>query len=199
MKTIYIKEILLMSSKTNSSQNVQKLVQAAMLAALSLILMVVVRFPIFAAAPFLEYDMADVPVLIASLILGPGYGLAVLLVTCAIQAFTVSASAGVWGFIMHFVSSSALVIISSLVFKKKPDAKGLVLGLLAGAVVMVLLMIPLNILITPIYTGAPRAAVIGMLVPIIIPFNAIKAVINTVVTGIVYFPLTKALKSLKLI
>lgn len=187
-----------MSSKTNSSPNVQKLVQAAMLAALSIILMVVVRFPIFPAAPFLEYDMADVPVLIASLILGPGYGLAVLLVTCAIQTLTVSASAGIWGFIMHFISSSALVLVSSLIFKKKPDTKGLVLGLLAGAIVMVLLMIPLNILITPIYTGAPRAAVIGMLVPIIIPFNGIKAVLNTVVTGIVYFPLIKALKSLKL-
>lgn len=188
-----------MSPKTNSSQNVQKLVQAAMMAALSIILMVVVRFPIFAAAPFLEYDMADVPVLISSLILGPGYGIAVLLVTCVIQAFTVSASAGIWGLIMHFISSSALVLIAGFTFRKKPDAKGLVLGLLAGGITMVILMIPLNILITPIYTGAPRPAVIDMLLPVIIPFNGIKAVINTVVTGLLYFPLTKALKNLKLI
>lgn len=187
-----------MATKTNSSQNVQRLVQAAMLAAFSIILMVVIRFPIFPAAPFLEYDMADVPVLIASLMLGPGYGIAVLFVTCVIQAFTVSASAGIWGLIMHFIASSALVLIAGFTFKKKPDGKGLALGLIAGGIAMVLLMIPLNILITPIYTGAPRPAVIEMLIPVIIPFNGIKAVINTLVTGVIYFPIAKALKSLKL-
>lgn len=189
------KEIL---NQDNENGQLVKLVQAAMLAALSIILMIVVRFPLFPAAPWLEYDMADVPVLIGGLILGPSYGFAILLVTCALQAFTVSASAGVWGFIMHLVASGALVLVSSVLYKKLPGAKGLILGLILGAISMVALMMPLNIFITPLYSGAPREAVIEMIVPILLPFNALKACINAAVSGILYVPLITALKGLKL-
>ena len=185
-------------NKTNSVK-VQKLVQAAMLVALSVLLMVVVRFPLFASAPFLEYDMADVPVLIASVILGPSYGIVVLLITCIIQAFTVSAAASYYGLIMHFVASGALVLIAGITFKKIHNTKGLILGLVLGAVAMTVLMIPLNIFITPLYMGVPREAVIGLLIPAIIPFNAAKAGINAVITAVLYFPLSKALEKANLI
>ena len=185
-------------NKTKSVK-VQKLVQAAMLVALSILLMFAVRFPLFASAPFLEYDMADVPVLIASVILGPSYGIVVLLITCIIQAFTVSAAASYYGLIMHFIASGALVLIAGLMFKKFHNAKGLILGLVLGAIAMTVLMIPLNILITPLYMGVPREAVIALLVPAIIPFNAAKAGINAVITAILYFPLSKALEKAKLI
>lgn len=182
-----------------NSIHLQKTVQSAVLAALSVLLMAVVRFPLFASAPFLEYDMADVPVLAAALLLGPLWSLAVLLVTCLIQSLTVSAAAGFWGFLMHFVASGALVIISSLIFRKSKSPKALAAGLLAGAAAMVLLMIPLNLLITPLYMGVDMQAVASLLLPAIIPFNAAKAGINVAITGILYFPLSKALEKSKLL
>ena len=43
----------------------------AMLAAISIVLVSIVHFPLFPAAPFLEYDPADVPILIGTFAFGP--------------------------------------------------------------------------------------------------------------------------------
>ena len=50
-----------------------------------------------------------------------------------------------------------------------------------------------NMVVTPAYTGVPLETVLGMILPIIIPFNLLKFTINSVVAGIVYAPLQKAL------
>ena len=57
------------------SKKVVWLVKMALLTALSLVLMYLVRFPIFPAAAYLEYDMADVPILIGTFMYGPAAGL----------------------------------------------------------------------------------------------------------------------------
>ena len=62
-----------MKTKNTSKQQLQRLTTAAVLAALSSVLMVTVRFPIFPSAPFYEMEFADVPILICSAILGPVY------------------------------------------------------------------------------------------------------------------------------
>ena len=90
-----------------------------MLTALSIVLVYVIHFPLIPAAPFLEYDAADVPVLIGAMMLGPVSGLVTLLAVCLIQALTVSAASGWIGFMMHFIASSVLVLISSLIYKRK--------------------------------------------------------------------------------
>ena len=43
-----------------------------------------------------------------------------------------------------------------------------------------------NLLITPIYAGVDVDAVMAMIVPILLPFNAIKAGLNAVFTLVVY-------------
>ena len=43
-----------------------------------------------------------------------------------------------------------------------------------------------NIAITPIYLSTPVEAVVGMIVPILVPFNIVKALINSALTLIVY-------------
>ena len=48
------------------NEKVRKLVTMAMLAALSIVLVYVIHFPIFPAASFLEYDPADIPILIGT-------------------------------------------------------------------------------------------------------------------------------------
>ena len=57
------------------SEKIRKLVTMAMLAALSIVLVYVVHFPIFPAAPFLEYDPADIPILIGTFAYGPVAGI----------------------------------------------------------------------------------------------------------------------------
>ena len=78
-----------MSSSENNVQRgrTRRLVEMAMLAAISIVLVMLIRIPLIPAAPFLEYDMADVPVLLAAFLISPGAGLLVLFVVSVIQAF----------------------------------------------------------------------------------------------------------------
>lgn len=168
----------------------------AMLTAISVVLIYSVRIPLIISAPFLEYDAADIPMLIAGALLGPIEGITVVFLASLIQAFTVSASSGWIGFLMHFIASGALVLTSSLIYRKKPSAKNLIIGLTVGSAVMILLMIPLNIVFTGIFLNVGTKAVAEMIMPAILPFNALKAVINSVITFAVFIPCSKALKKI---
>ena len=179
---------------TSASNKVIKTAIMAMLTALSVVSVYALRLPLIPAAPFLEYDAADIPVLIGSMLLGPVSGIVTLLAVCAIQALTVSASSGWIGFVMHFIASGVLVLISSTVYKKKPTSGGLVLGLVLGSLAMTAVMIPLNLVFTGIFLGAGTKAVAQMLIPAIIPFNLLKAGINSAVTFAVFTPISKLLK-----
>lgn len=172
-------------------------VQMAMFTALSIVLLYAVRFPLIPAAPFLEYDMADVPILLSALLLGPLPGLAVLLAACLIQALTVSAASGWIGFLMHFIASAALILIASPVFRKsKGSLKMLALGLVLGSLAMTVVMIPLNLVFTGIFMGTGVKAVASMLIPAIIPFNLLKAGINSAIAFALFVPLKKAFEKL---
>lgn len=166
----------------------------AMLTALSIVSLYVIRLPLIPAAPFLEYDAADIPVLIGAMMLGPVSGIVTLLAVCLIQALTVSASSGWIGFVMHFIASSVLVLTASLIYKKKQTTASLVIGLVIGSIAMTAVMIPLNLVFTGIFLGAGVETVVGMLMPAIIPFNLLKAGINSVVTFAVFTPVKSILK-----
>ena len=178
----------------NSQQKVINTAIRAMLTALSVVSLYVIRFPLIPAAPFLEYDAADIPVLIGSMLLGPVSGIVVLLAVCIIQAFTVSASSGIIGFFMYFIASTVLVLTASCIYKRKKPTASLVAGLVIGSIAMTIVMIPLNLVFTGIFMGAGTQTVVGMLIPAIIPFNLLKAGINSAVTFAVFLPISKVLK-----
>lgn len=166
----------------------------AMLTALSIVLVATIHLPLIPSAPFLEYDAADIPVLIGAMMLGPVSGLIILLAVCIIQALTVSASSGIIGFFMHFIASSVLVLIASLIYSRRKTVASLVIGLVAGSLAMTAVMIPLNIVFTGIFLGAGTQTVIGMLIPAIIPFNLLKAGINSAITFAVFAPIREILR-----
>ena len=64
---------------------------------------------------------------------------------------------------------------------------------------MVLVMLLWNYLITPIYMGYPREAVVDLLIPAFLPFNLIKGGLNTTITMIIYKPVVTALRHAHLI
>ncbi|MCR3921983.1 MAG: ECF transporter S component [Firmicutes bacterium] len=174
--------------------NVRQMVTMAMLAALSILLVYLVRFPIFPAAPFLEYEMADVPILIGTFLFGPISGLILTIVVSLIQAFTVSAGSGWIGAVMHIFATGAFVLVAGTIYKKIPSRFGAVLGLVLGSLAMTLTMIPLNLVLTVQFLGAPREVVMSMFIPIIIPFNLIKAGANSIITFTVYKTVARVLR-----
>ncbi|MDQ9871170.1 hypothetical protein RFX30_17560, partial [Acinetobacter baumannii] len=67
-------------------------------------------------------------------------------------------------------------------------------GLALGSAVMVALMMLWNYLITPLYMGYPREAVVQLLLPAFLPFNLLKAGLNTGITFFLYKPVSDALR-----
>lgn len=170
-----------------------RFVETSVLSSLAVVLMLTIRFWLLPGAKFLEYDMGDVPVITATLLLGPGAGTAVLLFVSLIQSLTVSAASSWQGFVMHFVSSEIFLLTVSFIVRRSISRKKLFGGFAAGTVLMAAVMVPLNLIFTPMYMGVPVQAVIELLLPAIIPFNLFKGFINSLIVFLLYFPLQKIL------
>lgn len=163
-----------------------KTVKLAMLSALSIVLMLLIRFPIIPSAPFLEYEPADVPILIGGLLYGPLSGLILTIAVSLIQAATVSASSGWVGLVMHIISTGSFVLVASIIYKKFHTNLGASIAFVLGSLCMTLVAIPSNLFFTVRFWGTPYAAVKVMIPTAIVPFNLIKSGINSVFAFIVY-------------
>ena len=175
-------------------ENTGRLVRLGMLAALSLLLVYFIRFPIFPSASFLEYDMADVPILIGTFLYGPLWGLLLTAVVSLLQWLLVSQASGWVGALMHFCATGAFVLVAGTIYRRWRCRKGAVTGLLFGAIAMILMMIPLNLIFTVGFMGVPRQVVVDMLLPVIVPFNAVKAGANGILTFLLYKAVARVLR-----
>lgn len=178
--------------------SVNTLVKLGMLAALSVVLLLSpLRFPIIPAASFLIYEPADVPILIGSFLFGPFAGVLVTIVVSLIQGIVLNPEGGWVGIVMHIIATGTLVIVSGTIYKKLHTLKGAIIGLIAGSLSMTLIMIPSNLFFTVNFYKVPYDTVVAMLPTAIIPFNLIKAFINSALTMALYKSLGRLLKPQK--
>lgn len=175
--------------------NIKRIASLSVLAAVSVVFTALVHFPIFPAVPFLEYDPADIPVIIAGFAFGPSAGVIITFAAAIIQGLTVSAQSGIYGILMHIIATSFLVVTSSVIYKHNKTKKGAVISLICGILAMMLSMIPANLIITPYFMGVDRALVKGLLI-YIIAFNLIKAAVNSAITFFIYKKISGLLHSL---
>lgn len=183
----------------------RKLTVSAMFAAIAYLVMVVCRLPIVGAAPFLKYDPKDVILVICGFVNGPFAGATVALVVTLLELVTVSTS-GFIGFVMNICASLAFVLPASLLYARRRELKSAVVGLVISILLMTAVMLLWNHFLTPLYQrGAGvsyaeyQAVVDGMLLPVFLPFNLIKGGLNMALTLMIYKPVTRALRSAKLL
>ena len=173
----------------------KKLVLFAMFSAIAYILVALIRIPVML---FLSYEPKDVVITMAGFLLGPMAAPLVSLVVSLVEMFTVSGT-GPIGALMNFLSTVSFCLPAALIYKKVHNGKGALLGLLAGSIAMIGVMLLWNWLITPIYMGYPREAVEAMLIPVFLPFNALKAGLNSAFTMLLYKPIAQALRKANLL
>ena len=113
-----------------------KLVKMGAMVAISVALVYLIHFPIFPAVAFLEYDPADIPILIGTFAFGPLAGLALTVVTSVIQGLTVSSGSGLYGILMHVIATGMLVIVSGSIYGRKKTKNMAVVSLLCGMAAM---------------------------------------------------------------
>ena len=171
--------------------NTRKLVTLGLFAAISVILVLIIHVPVFPVVPFLEYDPADVPILIATLMYGPCAGLIVTVVVSVLQGLTVSVGSGVIGIIKHILATGSYVIFGGIIYKKVQTKKGLTVAIAFGALTSTLFMILWNMWFTPLFMHAPTEVVMGMMIPFIIPFNLIKTFGNGIIAALIFAVLKK--------
>ena len=79
-----------------------------------------------------------------------------------------------------------LTVLAMLAIGALTPVLGGMLGLLLGTLAIGFIMMPANHIITPYFTGWPTEAVDALLLPGILPFNLLKAGLNSVVTFLLY-------------
>jgi riboflavin transporter FmnP len=174
----------------------KKLANVALLMTLSLALMLTISVPLF--QPFLIYEPGDVPILIITFLYGPSAALGATFILSILMALFTGLG-GPFGAVMHFLATGVLVGIAGYIYRKNHDLKGAIIGLLCGSLSMTGVMAVANLILNPIFYGIPRAQVLKLLVPEIIPFNIIKSVANSGITLLVYKKLANFLREKGLI
>lgn len=189
-----------MSTKTAADNvharkmDVKKMTILAMFAALGYLCLFVFRFKV----SFLTLEFKDVFITMAGFVFGPLAAAGVAFAESLIEMVTLS-DTGFWGAVMNFGGSATFAVTASLIYKYNKNFKGAVIGLIAAIFSMTAVMLVMNLLITPIYAHTTIDVVIGMILPLLLPFNLIKSALNAALCFMLYKPVSQALKSVHLL
>ncbi len=162
---------------------------------------------------FYKLDVSNLPVLLGTFAMGPLPGTLILLIK-ALLGLLHSSSQGV-GELADFLMGFAMLLPASLVYRRHKTRVGAVIGMAVGTVAATIAGVLTNLYIMiPFYGvafGMPMEAIIGMgqaILPavdsawkfvllITAPFNLLKWVVISVLTGLIYKPLSPILHGRK--
>jgi len=178
------------------NSRIKNLITLAILTALAYVTMLIVRVP-FPAASFLTYDPKDVFIIIGGFLYNP-FAVIPMSVIVSLLEMPLSGTGPV-GLLMNILSTCAFALTAAVIYKKLRTITGAVIGLAAGIFMLTGVMILWNYIITPLYMSVPREVVVGMLLPVFLPFNLLKGVYNAAITILLYKRLSVVLKKLGII
>ena len=171
----------------------KQLVTMALMGAIA-ILLSFIEFPIMPAASFLKLDIALVPAAVVGFAYGAGPGILVGIVYAVAHA----AIDGNWvGALMNSIVAIAFITPAAAIDARNRTFKGAVTGMAISAVCLVVVAIVANLVIDPLFYGIPFDAVVQLIVPAILPFNIIKAIVVSILTGVVYKSISNLITPVK--
>ena len=192
-----------MTGKTQTRLSAATMARIAILAAAASILFLI-EIPIVA---FYKLDLSNIPVLLGAFSMGPVPGVIILALKSAIGLLH-SSSAGV-GELADFVMGAALIVPAAVFYHQNKNRKNAMIGMAIGTVCMVIAGVLMNKwVMLPFYMGAfhmdmdgiiKAAGVAGvdsewkLLLLVTGPFNLLKGVVLSIVTALIYKPLSPIL------
>ena len=195
-------------STFSGQSRIRKLVMTALLSALATVLMFV-SFSVPFVPSFIKLDLSELPALIAAFSMGPLSGVAVCLVKNLVNLlFTYSMGVGE---LCNFLLGVAFVLPAGLIYKKRNDRKGALIGALTGALTMGVISIFINYyLVYPVYAKLlmPMDVILGMYQAINpkvsnlwqalcffnAPFTFVKGLISVAITFLIYKRISPLIK-----
>lgn len=167
----------------NATTSTKTIALAALFTAASLILSFI-QIPIFPAAPWLMFDPSGIVCLIAALAFGPKLGAAVAIISWIPRVFL-----DPFGAPMGMLSTCSFVIPAAIIYARGNSSRAAsIAGMVVGALVSIVVACAANLVVTPLYTAVSMADVAGMIMPILVPFNTLKMIINIVAGQVLLNP-----------
>lgn len=191
------------------------LTKIAILVAISFVLYAFCKFNLpFMFPSFLEMQISDLPAIIGGFALGPISGTVIIVIKCCLKmAMT---STGCVGELVDIVVGVSFVLTATLIYKRKKDKKHAVIGLVAGSLVSIVAAMIMNYAVAvPFYVevmfGGNWGPILGMCQTLypsvtvdnfyvfylflgVLPFNALRLLIVSVLTFLLYKQLSVILK-----
>ena len=154
------------NSYKTEKERVKLLVGVGVFAALATVISFATSF---IKVGFLSLDMGDIIIVLASYIYGPVSGVAASLISSLCGMLY--SGTEFWGFLMDFASSAVFSFVASFVYYRRKNFKLAIVGIYCAVLAVLVVMMPLNILITPLYTGKTSYEVLLMIPTLLLPFN----------------------------
>ena len=189
--------------KTKTKSSLLYMAKVGVLSAMATVLMLF-EFPLPIAPSFYELDFSEVAVLIGSFALGPLAGVLIEFIKILINLLINGTDTFFVGELANFLMGCAFVLPAALVYCRKKTLKRAIVGMAVGTLSLVLVGAFCNyFLMIPAYVhlaGYPMDAIIGMgaavnpaikdlltlIIIAVIPFNLIKGVLCSLLTGLLY-------------
>ena len=148
------------------------------------------EFPILAGAPFYKLDPSGLAVMLAGFSMGFPAGVLTLLIKDLVSLL-VHPSGGWVGQLADFIALFAFFAPAAFIYQKNKTRKNALIGMVIGIAVMAAAAVLANLYILfPVY-GVPNGE--KYILPFTIPFNLIKGAALTVITFLIYKPLSPIL------
>ena len=194
--------------------NTRKLAMIGMFSAIAMILHLL-DFPIFFAPGFYKMDFSELPVLVGSFAFGPVAGVMMEFVKILLKLCIKGTSTAFIGDLANFVVGCSLIIPASTVYSFKKTKKSAIIACIVGTLVMTVFGTAFNaVYLLPAFSkfyGMPLDAILAMgaevnplakegsivsfVVACVAPMNLIKGTLVSVVTLLIYKPLSPIIKT----
>ena len=191
------------NANVKARTGVRTIVQAGMLGAIAVVLMLF-EIPLPFAPSFYEIDFSEVPVMIGTFAIGPVAGAAIELVKILLNFIINGTTTAGVGEVANFLIGCALVVPAGIIYRRKRTRTGAIIGMAGGTVFMTLIGCLLNAyVLLPVYATAfqmPIDALVAMGTAVngsidslftfvafaVAPFNLLKGVLVSLIVFLIY-------------
>ena len=211
MEQIERKAGMMQQKSTGKKLALSTLTKIALLAAVAGVLMLF-EAPLWFAPSFYKLDLSELAVMVGALSMGPAAGAMIELIKILLNFVLNGTITGGVGEFANFLIGCSFVVPAAWIYRRQRNIKGMLLGMAAGIVCMVLLGSVINyFILLPVYAtvfGQPLEFFIQMgnaLNPAIVdlktfilfavaPFNLLKGIIISALTFLLYRKLGRQLE-----
>ena len=194
--------------------NTRKLAMIGMFSAIAMILHVL-DFPIFFAPSFYKMDFSELPILVGSFAFGPVAGVMMEFVKILLKLCVKGTSTAFIGDLANFVVGCSLILPASAVYSFKKTKKSAMIACVIGTLFMTIFGtafnavyllpafskfygMPLDTILamgTEVNPLAKEGSIVSFVAACVAPMNLIKGTLVSVVTLLIYKPLSPIIKT----